>query len=182
MVEEVEHLQDAIDPRAAAEPKSPLNSHVHPMERLPYEAVARHDGAIGAQPAAILWIARITQVTTPIVGEALAGAEEIQPTQLEAIAGVPDATEHRPVALVPDSQTVLSPEIWRDRERDQLLPIGNRVRFAIPIAGQRVSPRGLPAVTEPLRHRRLQPMIIGPAGIPLDSQKAIGRIGPEADV
>jgi hypothetical protein len=40
-VEQVEHLEDAVDRPAAAEADALLESHVHTVDRLPDEAVAR---------------------------------------------------------------------------------------------------------------------------------------------
>ena len=48
MVDQVEHLQETIDPRAAGELKMSLDPKVHPMDGLPDQVVARHNGAVRA--------------------------------------------------------------------------------------------------------------------------------------
>ena len=46
-----------------------------------------------------------------------AGAEIVEPAHLEAVAHLPDAVEHRPVALIVGRQTPFTAQIGRGVER-----------------------------------------------------------------
>src|SRR5205814_10431284 len=82
MIEQVVHLEDAVDAPAASDPEAPLKPRIHTVDRQADEVVARHDAAVRTQAGPI----------APAVGrrEALARAVEIQPAQLEPVPDIPD--------------------------------------------------------------------------------------------
>src|SRR5438876_3661690 len=76
VVEEVEHLHQAVHGPVATQPEATLEPDVHPVQRQSHEVVARHDAAIWTQAGTI---------PATISGcVALARAVKIQPAQLEA--------------------------------------------------------------------------------------------------
>ncbi len=99
LVEEIVHFDDPIGRHAVSKPEPPLQSQVDTVDRVPGEAVARHDGTV--RPQAVAGVgADISQVTAVARVVSLAGTVEVEATQLEGIADVPDAIEDEPVTLV----------------------------------------------------------------------------------
>ena len=87
------------------------------MQRIAHETVSTDDPAIRLQPAALHGRPDAPEVAAPVGGAALPGAEEVQAAQLEAVAGFPDAGEHRPMALVALGVGVIVAEVWLNGER-----------------------------------------------------------------
>ena len=119
MVEQVEDFDHPVDARAAAEREPALDAQVDPVQRLADEVVARHDRAVGAQAAVDpVGASRVPQIAAVVGEEARAGAVEVEAAQLEAVAHVPDAVEHRAMTLIVFGERVLAAEVRRHRERD----------------------------------------------------------------
>src|SRR5262249_4775461 len=115
VVEQVEHLDDAIEGRVCGEREAALEANVDAMNRIADQHIARHDRAVRTQAAARG--TRRAEVTAIAGGEALTGSEEVQPAQLERMRKLPDAVEHGAVTLIRRGQRVLAAEIRRDFER-----------------------------------------------------------------
>src|SRR5437763_1849709 len=114
-VEQVEHFREEIDRRMTAELHTLLNAHLHPMDRIPDEALSRDDRAVEPQPVNA-GDAQTARVAAADDLRALAGAVEIDATQLQAAGHLPAAVEHEPVPLIGFSQRSLAAEILRDGE------------------------------------------------------------------
>src|SRR5438034_3790533 len=84
------------------------------MNRVSDECVARHDGAVRAQPAARP--TRIAVVTRDSDALPLAGTEEIQPAHLESVRQLPDAVERGAMALIGGRERIFAAEIGSQLE------------------------------------------------------------------
>src|SRR5262249_53836259 len=98
VVEQVVRLEDAVERSVTTKTKPLLQPEIDTVDRGADKVIPRHDGAVRTQPVAALtaW----AQVAAVARGEALPGAVEIQPAQLETAADLPDPVERGPVALV----------------------------------------------------------------------------------
>src|SRR5207247_3411255 len=123
----------------------------------------------------------LAQVTAVARGKALTGAVEIEAAQLETAAHQPDTVECRPVALVGGREGIFATQIRRDTEGDRLVSTEGWGRHVIE-PRQRVSTRGLPPLTQPLREGRLQPVGVGPASHDVHGHRPKIGEGPPADV
>src|SRR6266550_9084920 len=121
-VEQVEHLETPIERRFAVQRNALQEPQLHAMERRADEAVARNDAAVrplrvvepqsidasDLQPARIAAADDLAAKTGPV---------EIDAARLESAAHLPDAVEHRTVALIGGAQCPLTRDIRRDLER-----------------------------------------------------------------
>src|SRR5689334_19423028 len=90
VIENVEHLQEAIHGRTAGEPQALEQSHVDAVNWITDKVVARHDRSVrtetGARP-----LTGVQQVLSVRRGIAIPRTIEIQPADLDAVRRLPDA-------------------------------------------------------------------------------------------
>src|SRR5438132_13623288 len=128
----------------------PLEPCVQPVDGQSDEAVARYDRRVRAEPVRSR---RADQCRTDAGAggdrEALAGAVEVNPAQLEAVTDIPDAVEDRPMPLIGYCRPVIVAESRVDLEGNLCQP-AQRPRVAIAERGQRIGERPLPPMAHPL--------------------------------
>ena len=103
MIEHVEYFEDAVDTGIALQRQVFLQAQVDTMNRVADKAVARRETAAGARwPRACAADRgpRVEHIAAVGRGKPLAGAVEVQPTQLQTVSQLPDAIEHSAVALM----------------------------------------------------------------------------------
>ena len=115
VVEQVVGLHDALERHPSADVKPLLKAKIQAMDRVADQVCPRNDGAVRTQ--AIAPLSALAQVTAVARGEALTGAVEIQPAQLETAPHLPDAVECGPMALVRRRERVITPQIGSHAER-----------------------------------------------------------------
>src|SRR5204863_5085414 len=201
MIEQIEDLENAVDSRAADERNPLLEPHVHAVNRIANQIVARQNRAVGAQARAPHGAAPfIAIIDARIRKPALAGAEEIDAAQLKSVAELPNAVDDGPLTLVSGSlsastdvragRAVFAAEIGGEREADRP-PRHHAVVADEPLVPrwvriaqerQRVGRGGLPALAEALGKCEVCAVVIRPALQQLEVHKAPLRKGPVADV
>src|SRR5207237_7658503 len=107
----------AIDSHMPVDRKPALQARVDSMERQADEIVPGDNRPVGTQ-ASTATRSDVAQIGAVARAVAQTGTIEIQAAYLEAVPQLPDAVEHRAVALIGEREAVLAAKIRRDREAD----------------------------------------------------------------